>query len=162
MPRSPVPPLPGVHAASGQHRQETHVDGRHGRTDPYLWNSPNPAAIIERGNDFEPVTKDDLGALASALDTDDEGYPLDDQRQVLADQLNNAAPGVPASTSGDDLLQEIRDARAERDRVKAEADDQFNAVIRAAVASKKAPVTAIADSAGMSRARIYQIRDGRR
>ncbi|KFG71377.1 hypothetical protein FM21_34335 [Streptomyces mutabilis] len=60
------------------------------------------------------------------------------------------------------MLAEIRDARIERDRVKKEADDEFNALIREAVVSKKAPVAAIADAAQMSRARIYQIRDGRR
>ncbi|GHH57520.1 hypothetical protein [Streptomyces candidus] len=127
-----------------------------------LWNSPNPKAAIDRGDDFEPVSKDDLSALASGLDTDDEGYPLNDQWQIIADHLNGVTPGEPASTAGDDLLQEIRAARAERDRVKTEADDQFNTVIRAAVASKKAPVTAIAAAADLSRERIYQIRDGRR
>ncbi|MFB7899920.1 MULTISPECIES: hypothetical protein [Actinomycetes] len=127
-----------------------------------LWDSANPNATIDRGDDFEPVTKDDLGALASELDTDDDGYPLADQWQLLADQLNGETPGEPTSTTGDDILQEIREARAERDRVKSAADDQFNAVIRAAVASKMAPVIAIADAADMSRARIYQIRDGRR
>ncbi|CAM5361479.1 hypothetical protein GCM10010378_25530 [Streptomyces viridochromogenes] len=44
-----------------------------------LWNDPNLNAITHRGDDIEPVTKDDLGVLASELDTDDEGYPLDDQ-----------------------------------------------------------------------------------
>ncbi|MEU0596228.1 hypothetical protein [Streptomyces ardesiacus] len=127
-----------------------------------LWNSPNPEAVIERGDDFEPVTKDDLGALASYLDTDDEGYPLDDQWQVIADQLNGTTPGEPTSSAGHDLLQRIRDARAERDRVKTEADNEFNAIIRAAVASGQAPVIAIAEAADMSRSRIYQIRDGRR
>ncbi|MCO8308787.1 hypothetical protein [Streptomyces sp. RKCA744] len=127
-----------------------------------LWNSPNPEAVIERGSDFEPVTKGDLGALASELDTDDDGYPLDDQWQVIADQLNGNTPGEPASSAGQDLLRQIREARAERDRVKDGADDKFNAIIRAAVASRKAPVTSIAEAAEMSRSRIYQIRDGRR
>ncbi len=127
-----------------------------------LWSDPNPGAVIDRGDGFEPVAKDDLGALASGLDTDDEGYPLDDEWEVLADQLNSEVPGEPASTAGRDLLDEIRDARIERDRVKEEADAEFNALIRAAVASKKASVIAIAGAADMSRARIYQIRDGRR
>ncbi|MFJ3762954.1 hypothetical protein [Streptomyces sp. NPDC090080] len=127
-----------------------------------LWDSPNPRAVIERGDDFEPVTKDDLAVLVPALDTDDDGYPLDDQWEVLVDQLNSETPGVPTSTAGDDLLQEIRDARIERDRVKSQADNEFNALIRAAVASRKASVIAIADAADMTRSRIYQIRDGRR
>lgn len=127
-----------------------------------LWDSPNPNATIDRGDDLEPVTKDDLGALASALDTDDEGHPLHDQWQILADQLNTNTLGEPTSTTGHLLLQEISDARIERDRVKADADAEFNAIIRAAVASKRAPVTAIAAAAQLSRERIYQIRDGRR
>ena len=127
-----------------------------------LWDDPNPNAVIDRGDHFTPVTKDDLGALASELDTDDEGYPLDDQWELLAAQLNGEAPDEPTSTVGQDLLDEIRDARIERDRIKAEADEKFNALIRAAVVSKKASVIAIAEAADMSRARIYQIRDGRR
>ncbi|MFE1361297.1 hypothetical protein [Streptomyces harbinensis] len=127
-----------------------------------LWDSPNPNAALDRGAHFEPLTKDDLGALASEVDTDDDGYPLDNQWQLLADQINGNEPGEPTSTAGDDLLQEISEARAERDRVKTAADDQFNELLRAAVASKRAPVTAIASAAKLSRERIYQIRDGRR
>ncbi|MGZ3103578.1 hypothetical protein [Streptomyces sp. H72] len=127
-----------------------------------LWDAPNGAAIIDRGDDFEPVTKDDLAALAELIETDDEGRPLDGQWEIIADQLNSAVPDEPASTAGHNVLGEIRDARIERDRVKAEADEAFNALIRSAVASKKAPVMAIAEAAQMSRARIYQIRDGRR
>ncbi|MET9930399.1 MULTISPECIES: hypothetical protein [unclassified Streptomyces] len=127
-----------------------------------LWDDPNPHTVIERGDDLAPVTQDDLSALASGLDTDDEGYPLDDQWEVLASHLNSEIPGVPASTAGETLLQEIREARTERDRVKTEADAEFNALIRAAVESRKVPVIAIAEAADMTRSRIYQIRDGRR
>ena len=127
-----------------------------------LWDAPSPNATIDRGDHYPPVTKDDLGALASELETDDEGYPLDDQWELLAAQLNGEAPDEPTSTVGQDLLDEIRDARIERDRIKADADEKFNALIRAAVVSKKASVIAIAEAADMSRARIYQIRDGRR
>ncbi|MFF8747814.1 hypothetical protein [Streptomyces californicus] len=124
-----------------------------------LWKEPNLSAVIDRGDDFEPVTKDDLAVL---IETDDEGRPLDDQWEIIADQLNSVVPGEPTSTAGHNVLAEIRDARIERDRVKKEADDEFNALIREAVVSKKTPVAAIADAAQMSRARIYQIRDGRR
>lgn len=127
-----------------------------------LWDDPNPAATIDRGDDYTPVTKDDLGALASSLDTDDNGYPLADQWELLADQLNSETPEEPTSTEGDTLLQRISDARRERDQAKAEADAAFNALIRAAVASKQAPVTAIAAAANLSRERVYQIRDKRR
>jgi hypothetical protein len=127
-----------------------------------LWNAPNSAAVIDRGDDFEPVTKDDLAELAGLVDTDEEGRPLDDQWEIIADQLNSAVAGDPTSTAGHDVLATIRDARIERDRVKAAADDEFNALIRAAVDGNKAPVAAIAEAAQLSRARIYQIRDGRR
>ncbi|MFE8940930.1 hypothetical protein ACFYNX_26030 [Streptomyces sp. NPDC007872] len=46
--------------------------------------------------------------------------------------------------------------------MKTEADAEFNALIRAAVKSRKVPVIAIAEAADMTRSRIYQIRDGRR
>lgn len=127
-----------------------------------LWSDPSPNAHIDRGDDYQPVTKADLGALSSGIDTDDDGYPLDDQWEVLADQLNGETPGEPTSTAGDDLLQQIADARTRRDRAKSTADDEFNSAIRAAVASKSAPITAIAAAADLSRERIYQIRDGRR
>lgn len=123
-----------------------------------LWN--DPAAVIDRGDGYELVTQDDLGVFD--IDTDDDGIPLADQWQVIADQLNSTPSGKPTSTAGHVLLQQIVDARTERDRVKREADEQFNAVIRAAVASGKVPVVAIAEAADLSRGRIYQIRDGRR
>lgn len=123
-----------------------------------LWDNPNPAATIDRGDNYAPVTKDDLEALASDLDTDEDGYPLADQWDVLAEQLNSDPLDEPRDT----LLDEIADASHRRDRVKAEADASFNEVIRAAVASKRVAVTAIAASAGLSRERIYQIRDARR
>ncbi|MFI5831108.1 hypothetical protein ACIA6C_28305 [Streptomyces sp. NPDC051578] len=127
-----------------------------------LWNDPNPSAAIDRGDSLEPVTKDDLGALASELDTDDEGYPLDDQWEIIADQLNSDTTDAPTSTVGHTMLDEIREARIERDRIKDEADAEFYAAIRTAVAGRKAPITAIAEAAKLSRERIYQIRDGRR
>jgi len=121
-----------------------------------LWMDPNPAARIDRGDDYEIVTQDDLGALASELDTDDDGVPLDDQWQVLADQLNTARPGEASSSAGEQTLQHLRDARAKRES----ADAEFYAAIRDAMVAKRAPVTAMAKAAGYSRARMYQIKDG--
>lgn len=123
-----------------------------------LWDDPSPNAAIDRGEDYAPVTKEDLGALASGIDTDDDGYPLPDQWEVLADQLNSDVPGEPADSAGQDILQEITSARLARDR----AEEEFTNLIRSAMAAKRAPVTAMAKAAGLSRERLYQIRDGRR
>lgn len=130
-----------------------------------LWDDPNENAVIDRGDDYAPVPKADLGALASEIDTDDEGRPLDDQWDVLADQLNSWAPGEPTNTQTADVLQEIIDARRRLDQAQAadaDAATEFNNIIRAAVRDRKAAVTAIAAAAGLSRERIYQIRDRRR
>jgi hypothetical protein len=129
-----------------------------------LWDDPNPAAVIERGEDYTPVTKEDLGALASHIDTDDDGYPLNDQWEVLADQLNSGTPGEPTSSAGHDILQEITDARLRRDAAIERAHAEFTDLIRSAMTTRKgeAPVTAMARAAQMSRERLYQIRDGRR
>lgn len=131
-----------------------------------LWDDPNPHTVIDRGDHATPVTKDDLGALASGLDTDDEGRPLDDQWEVLADQLNSEIPTEPSSSAGHSLIQEITDARLERDRLKRAADEEFNRRIRTFMlmpkAERPASVTAVAAAADMSRERLYQIRDGRR
>ena len=123
-----------------------------------LW--ADPSAVIDRGEDAEPVTQDDLSVLD--VDTDDDGMPLADQWQIMADQINSNVPGEPSSTAGQLVLQEIADARAHRDRVKEQADEEFNSLIRAAVVGRRASVIDIALAAGVTRARIYQIRDGRR
>ncbi|MFE3059109.1 hypothetical protein [Nocardia sp. NPDC059239] len=124
-----------------------------------LWNNANPNAIIDRGDDA-PVTKDDLAALAAGVDTDDNGTPEPDQWQILADQLNDTD-----TAATDPWLDQIADVTtrrtAARDAADA-ADEVFNAVIRAAAQSKRVGITAIAAAAGISRERVYQIRDGRR
>ncbi|MFD7109125.1 hypothetical protein ACFWAF_02910 [Streptomyces microflavus] len=85
------------------------------------------------------------------VDQDENGDPLNDQWQMLADVL-----GAPDLSDVNELVEITaavnRLAAAEQDR-----DDK----IRAAVAAGH-PVIAIAGHARLSRARIYQIRDGRR
>ncbi|WP_327135910.1 hypothetical protein OG311_38070 (plasmid) [Streptomyces sp. NBC_01343] len=117
-----------------------------------LWHN---GGIIDRGEDYPPLTQDDLGALD--VDTDETGVPLDDMWEVLADQLNSNEPGEPSNDAQrttleliEETVQRIHDAEIERD-----------ALIRQAIA-ERAPVIAIAERAGLSRARVYQIRDGRR
>ncbi|MFI1176792.1 hypothetical protein [Streptomyces melanogenes] len=92
-----------------------------------LCNSPEPGGVIDCGEVFEPDAKDDLGDLASELVTDD-AYPLDDQWQVIAEKLNGETPGEPTSGAGENLLQQIREARA---------DKEFKDLICCAVLVKK-------------------------
>jgi hypothetical protein len=129
-----------------------------------LWADSNPAAIIDRGDDQPPVTRDDLADLAGQIDTDDAGTPLPDQWQVLVDQLNSDED-QPAWFKGEEYLEAIDAARARRDRTRTELDDdeaELADAIRAAVASRTAAITEIAATARLSRERIYQIRDQRR
>ncbi|MER7847422.1 hypothetical protein ABTZ03_26155 [Kitasatospora sp. NPDC096077] len=130
-----------------------------------LWDAPALTAVIDRGEDLAPVTKDDLAVLADQLDTDDQGRPLEDQWDVLADQLNSDAGAEPTTGPAADVLQAVEDARRYRDKVKADADDEFNSLIRSAMLNRKATKVKVAElekAAGLTRARLYQIRDGRR
>ena len=126
-----------------------------------LWNN---GGTIDRGDDYAPITQDDLGALD--IDTDDNGTPLESEWQVIADQLNSEVEGVPSSSAGQDFLQVVADARLERDKAKDAADKKFNDLIRSFMLTEKkdrpASVMAVAAAADMSRERMYQIRDGRR
>lgn len=101
----------------------------------------------------DTLTRDELVQYVGAcdIDTDDDGTPLDDQWQILADVLG--APD-PANVS------ELVDVTAAASRIgKAEAA-RDKAIRRALDAGHS--VIAVANAAGLSRARIYQIRDGRR
>lgn len=129
-----------------------------------LWDAPTPTAVIDRGEDLAPVTKDDLAALADQIDTDDHGRPLADQWDVLADQLNSDEAESPAGPAAD-VLQAVEDARRYRDKVKADADEEFNSLIRSAMLNRKTTKVKVAElekAADLSRSRLYQIRDGRR
>lgn len=126
-----------------------------------LWDAPARSAAIDRGEDLAPVTKDDLAALADQVDTDDQGRPLADQWDVLADQLNSDDEAEPLTGPAADILQAVEDARWAR----AAAEDAFNDVIRSAMLNRKTTKVRIKDlekAADLTRARLYQIRDGRR
>ncbi|WNI19919.1 hypothetical protein [Actinacidiphila sp. ITFR-21] len=111
---------------------------------------------IDRGDDYSPVTTDDLSALD--IDTDDDGVPLDSEWQVIADQINSEVSAEAAPGSGHELLlQGVEDAARAIDDAVEERDGR----IRHAVASR-VPVAAIARAAGLTCKRIYQIRDNRR
>lgn len=117
-----------------------------------LWHN---GGTIDRGDDYTPITQDDLGVLD--IDTDDNGTPLDDQWQVIADQFNSNAVGEPTSSAQHEALDSIADVVKTLHDTEIERDD----LIRQAIAAG-APVIAIAERADLSRSRIYQIRDGRR
>lgn len=103
--------------------------------------------------DGDTFTRDDLVRYIGAcdIDTDDDGTPLADQWQILADVLG--APD-PSDTSG------LTDVIAAAHKLSL-AETARDEAIRAAVAAGY-PVIGIANAARLSRARIYQIRDGRR
>ncbi|SDT83445.1 hypothetical protein SAMN05216371_8276 [Streptomyces sp. TLI_053] len=129
-----------------------------------LWDAPARTAVIDRGEDLAPVTKEDLAALADQVDTDDRGRPLADQWDVLADQLNTVE-AEPAAGPAADILQAVEDARRYRDKVKADADEEFNSLVRSAMLNRKVTKVKVAElekAADLSRSRLYQIRDGRR
>ncbi|MFH9072701.1 hypothetical protein [Streptomyces alboflavus] len=110
---------------------------------------------IDRGDDLPPVTLEDFEGLD--IDTDDDGTPTEDMWQVLADQVNSEIPDAhPGPTAEGDLLDDIATAA----RAITNAEEHRDSLIRAAIG--RVPVTAIANAAELTRARIYQIRDGRR
>ncbi|WP_239404680.1 hypothetical protein [Frankia sp. Cj3] len=129
-----------------------------------LWTGP-AVGRIDRGPDLPPVTQDDLATLASGVNTDHDGLPLPDQWEVLADHLNGAKAGsTDGSWRQEEALEEVEKAtRAARQAARSldrEAQHQ-HAAIRTAVACG-VPVSRAAQAAGLTAARVYQIRDGRR
>ncbi|WP_239382613.1 hypothetical protein [Frankia sp. CIT1] len=118
-----------------------------------LWTGP-AGGRIDRGPDLPPVTQDDLGALASGVDTGDDGVPLPDQWHVLAEQVNMDGDSDGRTR---DVLDAIEDAVRLLDAAMRERD----AAIRSAIA-RGVPVRRIAEASNLSIPRIYQIRDDRR
>lgn len=113
---------------------------------------------IDRGDDYSPVTIDDLHGLD--IDTDDDGTPTDDMWQVLADQLNSEQPGEVGGGPGGEtynILQRtlirLQAAQDTADELKDERDD----LIRQALA-ERVPYKALEDLTGLSRGRLDQIR----
>ena len=141
-----------------------------------LWNGD--IREIDRGDDLGVVTKDDLDALMSSTgieadDVTEDGDPAEHMWEVLAESLNANVPGEPTSSAQATTLQDVAEARVRLDAALAEVEalkqrlgiegleDRFHETIRGALATK-APRQAIADEAGLSVPRLYQIRDGRR
>jgi hypothetical protein len=112
----------------------------------------NHGGTVELANG-EELTRDGLVQYIDAcdIDTDTDGTPLDSQWQILADVLG--APD-PSNTS------ELAEVTAAANRITAAEQDRDNAIRKALTAGY--PVISIAKAADLSRARIYQIRDGRR
>lgn len=110
---------------------------------------------VDRGDEFDVIKRDDVLALVGNcdIDTDDNGTPLDDQWEILAEALSDAPADGPrerAITAVEDSARALESAEKDRDEA-----------IRAAITAG-ASVISIAAAANLSRARIYQIRDGRR
>lgn len=116
------------------------------------------ADLFDNGGELElpngdTLTHDDLVQYIDAcdIDTDDNGRPLDDQWQILADVL-----GAPDPAN----MPELADVAAAASRI-GQAEETRDKAIRAALDAGHS-VVSIANAADLSRARIYQIRDGRR
>lgn len=110
---------------------------------------------INRGDNYDVINRTDVLALVNNcdIDVDDDGTPLDDQWEILADALSDAPTDGPrerALTAVEDAARALKSAEQDRDEA-----------IRAAITAG-ASVISIAAAADLSRARIYQIRDGRR
>lgn len=103
--------------------------------------------------DGENLTRDQLIQYIDNcdIDTDTNGTPLDSQWQILADVL-----GAPDPSDVGELTTIVAAAH----RIEAAEKDRDEAIRRAITEGHQ--VTAIARAADLSRARIYQIRDGRR
>lgn len=113
------------------------------------------AASIDRGDDYDVIKREDVLALVDNcdIDTDDNGTPLSDQWEILADALSDAPTDGPRERA----LTAVEDAA----RVLANAEEERDNAIRSAITAG-ASVISIAAAADLSRARIYQIRDNRR
>ncbi|MGI5397830.1 hypothetical protein [Streptomyces sp. CA-251251] len=110
---------------------------------------------IDRGDEYDVIKREDVLALVDNgdLDTDQDGTPLDDQWEILAEALSDA----PADGPRDRALIAVEDAARDLQNAERERDETIRAAIKAG-----ASVISIAAAADLSRARIYQIRDGRR
>lgn len=70
-------------------------------------------------------------------------------------------PGEAVGGLQERALDAVAQARTDRDRMIADARKLVREAVLSAIATR-VPVTAIAAELGVTRARIYQIRDGRR
>lgn len=110
---------------------------------------------VDRGDEYDVIKRDDVLALVDNcdIDTDDDGTPLNDQWEILAEALSTA----PTDGPRDRALVNVEATANALDHAERERDEAIRAAIKAG-----ASVISIAAAAGLSRARIYQIRDGRR
>ncbi|MFF4699897.1 helix-turn-helix domain-containing protein [Streptomyces chattanoogensis] len=141
-----------------------------------LWNGKAPGGVLERGDDYAPVAREDIIALidGGCVDCDEDGNPLEDDWVVIADQVASDQPGEPTGEAQREALQAITDAvlaaidsasyetgrERPQDLAKGTVDEGIRQAVLAALA-RRTPVTAIARALGVTRARVYEIRDGR-
>ena len=147
-----------------------------------LWNGEIPGGLIERGDDYAPLAREDILALINGgcIDCDDDGNPLENDWAVIADQFASERPGEPTGGPQRDALQAITDivheialgairsasdgSGSEGQRLQDSAKRAINDGIRHAVLdaiSRRTPVAAIANGLQVTPGRVYQIRDGR-
>lgn len=115
-----------------------------------LFNNRGGSLDLANGDVF---TRDDLVQYIDAcdIDTDENGTPLDDQWQLLAEVLGAPDPSnMSELTAVTSAAHQLKLAEQKRDEA-----------IRAAINAGHSAIN-IANCAGLSRARIYQIRDRRR
>ncbi|MEU0393795.1 hypothetical protein ABZ208_13630 [Streptomyces sp. NPDC006208] len=112
-------------------------------------------STIDRGDDYNVLRREDVAALVENgdIDTDDDGVPLDHEWQTLAEALSFQSDDSPRERA----LIAVEDAAARLARAEGERNETIRKALDAGAA-----VISIANAAGLSRARIYQIRDGRR
>ncbi len=145
-----------------------------------LWSR---GGVIERGDDYAPVAREDILALidGGGVDCDDAGIPLESEWAVIAEQFAADQPGEPTGGPQHGALQAIAEAaravtldaiertcdpvgcEGERpqDLARGAVDDGVRQAVLTAL-ERRTPVTAIANALRITRARVYQIRDGRR
>ena len=117
--------------------------------------------------DYTPGYEDFCEECPSRItDTDENGTPTDEMWEVLADQLNDTAGQLddPQERALDHLRETMAARDAEHERaaaIIAAADGEIRADVLACI-DAHIPVPTIGEVLGVTRARIYQIRDGRR
>lgn len=133
-----------------------------------LWVHPNITATIERGEDLAPISKEDLVALVSSDDEGDllteDGALTDQGATVLADYFTTTPPGDQLDGPRHSALTHLEHAAEARDQARthlADAEDDLTTAVRDCFTAH-VPMRAMEQALGLTRQRVYQLRDGHR